>query len=159
MQMSERKGDNRVNRNPTVHNAGRLVWDGVRRGPELPEGYEWCEMTQGWWETWRTSPQAMLMVETDWHEMLLAARLHNFIWGMHMVVDKTSGGFIMTDCDPKDAKACASELRIRLEKMGATIKDRGSLGMTIGAGPADVTAEAERVTKQAAVDYRKNLGG
>ncbi|MFC6021500.1 hypothetical protein ACFP2T_35695 [Plantactinospora solaniradicis] len=99
------------------------------------------------------------MTDTDWHEMLISARLHNFIWGMHMMVSKEGGAFIMTDCDPKDARACSAELRIRLEKMGATIKDRGSLGMTIGSGPADVIAQAEQTTRQAAVDYRKNLGG
>jgi len=156
--MSDRKDEDRVNRNPLIHNIGNLQWDGVRRGAELPEGYEWCDMTQRWWNIWRDSPQAMMMSETDWQEMLLSARLHNYIWGMHMVVDKTNGGFIYTDCDPKDAKACASELRIRLEKMGATIKDRGSLGMRINTGPADVTAEAEKITKQSAVNYRDALG-
>lgn len=159
--MSERKDADRVNRNPVVHNIGNLQWDGEARGPLLEEEdpeRKWCARTLKWWDTWRKSPQAMLMTDTDWEEMLICAVLHNLIWGTHMMVDKVNGGFIDVDCDPKDAKALAGEIRIRLEKMGATIKDRGSMGMRIQTSGADVVKEAENVTKSG-VDYRSQLGG
>lgn len=162
--MSAKKDEEaRVNRNPQVHNLGALEWDGETRGPRLededPER-TWSARTLKWWNTWRKSPQAMLMTDTDWEEMLICAVLHNLIWGTHMMVDKTNGGFIDVDCDPKDAKALAGEIRIRLEKMGATIKDRGSMGMRIRTSGADVVREAERTTEEATrsgVDYRKQL--
>lgn len=157
--MSARKDDERVNRNPLTHNVGNLEWDGERRGPELPDGFEWCDRTIEFWETWRTSPQAMLFTDTDWEEMLTTARLHNYVWGMHMVVDKITGGFVYTDCDPKEAKSLSDSIRIRLEKVGATVKDRASLGMKIQTSGADVVKTAEQVASQAAVDYRRNLGG
>ncbi|OKI54518.1 hypothetical protein A6A27_31835 [Micromonospora sp. CB01531] len=100
----------------------------------------------------------MLMTDTDWEFMLETAFLHNLLWGWHMIVDKESGGFIDVPCDPKDAKSLAGEIRIRLEKMGATIKDRGSLGMRIQTSGADVVKEAEKATRSG-VDYRKRLTG
>lgn len=54
--------------------------DGIRRGPDLPDGFDWCAKTKVWWETWRMSPQAQLMCETDWHAMEEAALFHNDIW-------------------------------------------------------------------------------
>lgn len=158
--MSERKDTDRVNRNPVVHSIGNLQWDGERRGPSLEEeepDIKWCNRTKKWWKTWQESPQAMLMTDTDWEFMLETAFLHNLLWGWHMIVDKENGGFIDVPCDPKDAKSLAGEIRIRLEKMGATIKDRGSLGMRIQTSGADVVREAERATRSG-VDYRKKLG-
>ncbi|WP_143194184.1 phage terminase small subunit [Micromonospora sp. CB01531] len=160
--MTEKKTDDaRVNRNPVVHNIGALQWDGERRGPELEDeepDIKWCNRTKKWWKTWQESPQAMLMTDTDWEFMLETAFLHNLLWGWHMIVDKESGGFIDVPCDPKDAKSLAGEIRIRLEKMGATIKDRGSLGMRIQTSGADVVKEAEKATRSG-VDYRKRLTG
>lgn len=161
--MSERKPDGtQVNRNTVNHYAGALQWDGERRGPELADeepDIKWCGRTLKWWRTWQESAQAMLMTPTDWEFMLETAFLHNLLWGTHMIVDtKGKGGFIDAPCDPKDAKALAGEIRIRLEKMGATIKDRGSLGMRIQTSGADVVKEAERATRSG-VDYRKRLEG
>lgn len=162
--MSERKEDEaRVNRNPIIHNIGALQWDGNRRGPELTDeepNIKWCPRTLKWWNTWRDSAQGMLMTDTDWEFMLDTAFLHNQLWGWHMIVDKESGGFIDVPCDPKDAKGIAGEIRIRLEKMGATIKDRGSLGMRIGTSGADVVKQAEQAARTASgVDYRGRLQG
>lgn len=160
--MSTRKDDEtRVNRNPLVHNIGSLEWDGETRGPSLDEeapDVTWCERTRRWWKTWQTSPQSMMMLDTDWEAMLETAFLHNLLWGTHMLVDtKGGGGFMDVPCDPKDAKGLASEIRIRLEKMGATIKDRGSMGMRIKVSGSDVVKEAEKAV-QGAIDYRKQLG-
>lgn len=160
--MSEKKTEEgRVNRNPIVHNLGALQWDGERRGPELADeepGIEWCNRTLKWWNAWRDSPQAMLMADTDWEEMLNTAFLHQQLWGWHMIVDKENGGFVDVPCDPKDAKSLAGEIRIRLEKMGATIKDRGTLGMRIQTSGADIVKEAEKAT-QSGVNYRDRLRG
>lgn len=160
--MSERKDDEaRVNRNPITHNIGALQWDGNRRGPELEDeapDIKWCDRTKKWWNSWRDSAQAMLMTDTDWEEMLITAFLHNQLWGKHFIVDKESGGFMEVGCDPKDAKALAGEIRIRSEKMGATIKDRGSLGMRIGTSGADVVRQAEQAVRSG-VDYRSRLRG
>ena len=160
--MSDKKTDDaRVNRNPIVHNHGSLQWDGVRRGPELADeepDIKWCNRTLKWWNAWRDSPQAMLMTDTDWEEMLNTAFLHQQLWGWHIIVDKENGGFVDVPCDPKDAKSLAGEIRIRLEKMGATIKDRGSLGMRIQSSGADVVKQAEAVVRSG-TNYRERLLG
>ena len=160
--MSDKKtADQRVNRNPIVHNLGALQWDGIRRGPELEDeepDIKWCNRTKKWWNAWRDSPQAMLMTDTDWEEMLNTAFLHQQLWGWHIIVDKDNGGFVDVPCDPKDAKSLAGEIRIRLEKMGATIKDRGSLGMRIQTSGADVVKQAEQVLTSG-TDYRGRLRG
>jgi hypothetical protein len=57
-----------------------ISYDGVKRGPDLPEEFDWCSRTREWWDVWRLSPQAQLMTETDWHAMLEAALFHNDIW-------------------------------------------------------------------------------
>lgn len=160
--MSDKKTeDQRVNRNPIVHNTGALQWDGVRRGPDLHDeepDIKWCNRTLKWWDAWRDSPQAMLMTDTDWEQMLNVAFLHQQLWGWHIIVDKENGGFVDVPCDPKDAKSLSGEIRIHLEKMGATIKDRGSLGMRIQTSGADVVKQAEQELK-AGTDYRQRLQG
>jgi hypothetical protein len=144
-----------VTRHERIHNLGTLRWDGVRRGPELPSGYTWCDMTYEWWDQWRDSPQAMLMTPTDWQEMMITARLHNSLWSESMRVDK-DGRFAEVGCTPAEAKGLAGEIRIRLEKLGATVKDRSTMGMRIGTGEADVVKQAEEATKKA-IDYKKML--
>jgi hypothetical protein len=146
-----------VTRHPRKHNHGTLMWDGVRRGPELPSGVTWCDFTREWWDTWRDSPQAMLFSPTDWQEMLITARLHNQLWGTQMRVDK-DGRFAEVGCTPAEAKALAGEIRIRLEKLGGTVKDRTTMGITI-ADPAEVVRQAEAITNSSGPDYRKRLTG
>lgn len=137
------------------HDHGILTWDGVRRGPELPEGMTWCDHTTAWWNTWRDSPQAMLFTPTDWQEMMITARLHNQLWSEMMRVDK-DGRFASVGCTPAEAKGLAGEIRIRLEKLGGTVKDRTTMGIRIHSGEADVVKEAERAA-QSGVDYKKML--
>lgn len=144
-----------VTRHPRIHDLGTLRWDGVRRGPALPEGYKWSDMTLRWWDTWRDSPQAMLMTPTDWQYHMETAFLHNQLWSTTMRVDK-SGEFADLGPTPAEAKGLAGEIRIRLEKLGGTVKDRSSMGMRIGTGEADVVAQAEEALKSG-VDYRRML--
>lgn len=85
--------------------------DGEIRGPELPAGYDWPAPTRGWWETWRSSPQATTFTDTDWGFLLDTALLHAELWAGNA--------------------ACASELRLRVAKFGATPEDRARLRMSI----------------------------
>lgn len=91
-----------------------VVDDGQVRGPDLPEGHDWPEQTRIWWETWRSSPQAQMMTDTDWSFLLDTALLHAELW---------SGN-----------GAVASELRLRVAKFGATPEDRARLRMQVGEG-------------------------
>src|SRR6478609_8385990 len=58
-------------------------WDGVVRGPALPRSNAggpsdgWCKATTEWWTAYRCSPQAMLMSETDWHNLKNGAYIHH----------------------------------------------------------------------------------
>ena len=146
-----------ITRHPRIHDLGTLQWDGVTRGPELPSEYTWCLRTQEWWQTWRDSPQAMLMTPTDWEFMLETALLHNEMWGTRMRVNQRTGAFLEMGAEPNERKSLAGEIRIRLEKLGATVKDRSTMGMKIRTGEADVVREAENVVKSG-VDYKKMLG-
>lgn len=86
--------------------------DGEVRGPALPAGYDWPAPTRAWWETWRSSPQATTFTDTDWGFLLDTALLHAELWAGNA--------------------ACASELRLRVAKFGATPEDRARLRMQIG---------------------------
>jgi hypothetical protein len=88
-----------------------LSADGKRRGPDLPENYDWPAQTLVFWENWRHSAQARDMTPTDWDFMLDTAMLHAELW---------SGN-----------GAVASELRLRVAKFGATIEDRQRMKMAI----------------------------
>lgn len=154
--MSERKPDGvRTGRAPYVHQVGWLRADGICRGPELPEGFKWSERTEEWYLKWRYSPQSQLMIETDWEFLLETAFIHNMLWSTSMRVDK-QGNFYDLGPTPAEAKGLAGEIRIRLEKLGGTLKDRGSLGMKIGTSEKDAVQQAEEVARSA-VDYRKML--
>lgn len=78
--------------------------------PDLPEEIAWHSRTQAWWESWRRSPQADLMVETDWVFLLDTALMHHAMW--------TNGTWTL-----------AAEVRLRVAKFGATPEDRARLRM------------------------------
>ena len=93
--------------------------DGQTRGPDLPDGFNWPEQTQKWWETWRNSPQSQALTDTDWDFLLDTALLHAELWAGNGSV--------------------AAELRLRVAKFGATPEDRMRLRMQItepGEAPA-----------------------
>ena len=106
--------------------------DGEVRGPALPgmfvadhgEERDWHPMTVAWWETWRTSAQAQIMVDTDWSFMLDTALMHDAMW--------SKGQWVL-----------AAEVRLRVAKFGATPEDRLRLKLEIEAPfiaePASVT--------------------
>jgi len=153
--LDEEGNSTRTNRKPLVHQVGILRWDGVRRGPELKGNY--CDETIEWWETWRTSPQAMVFEATDWEELKIAAKIHNRIFGKYMKVDD-AGFFNELEATTSEIKALAGELRQRVEKWGATVKDRDSLRMKIQPSEKDISNAAEEIAKSAAsIDYRSIL--
>jgi hypothetical protein len=88
----------------------------------------------------------MVMVDTDWVEMLLAAIIHNKIWSLDVRV----GGQIEVNL--------FAELRQRTQKYGAAFSDRLQMGMDITT-PNDVSEADQKVAEDAAavVDYMTNL--
>lgn len=78
--------------------------------PSLPGGAsKWPERTRDWWNVWGSSPQSEHFTATDWEFLLETALLHAKFWAGDMSV--------------------ASELRLRVAKMGATPEDRARLRM------------------------------
>ncbi len=86
--------------------------DDELRGPDLPEGMEWHERTQAWWETWRRSAQAQAMTDTDWSFLLDTALMHDAMWS-------------------KGQWTLAAEVRLRVAKFGATPEDRARLRIQV----------------------------
>lgn len=89
----------------------RVSADGEPRGPELPDNVAWPAQTLKWWDTWRRSPQAVPMTDTDWDFLLDTALLHAAYWQGDMKV--------------------APELRLRVAKFGATVEDRQRLRLQV----------------------------
>lgn len=73
--------------------------------PNLSSAIDWHPATVAWWETWKNSPMAEVMGETDWSFLLDTALLHTKMWA-------TSQWTL------------AAEVRLRVAKFGATPEDR-----------------------------------
>lgn len=108
----------------------KLVSDGKKRGPALPvlmvkgKRTAWHAQTRRWWENWRTSPQALrMMTAPDWDFLLDTALMHHHMW--------TSGSFEQ-----------AAEVRLRVQKFGATPEDRSRLRVEIGTGLPNAAVES-----------------
>ena len=107
----------------------KLVSDGRKRGRALPplwikgKRVAWHPRTRAWWENWRTSPQALrMMTDPDWDFLLDTALMHHHMW--------STGSFEQ-----------AAEVRLRVQKFGATPEDRSRLRVEIGTGlPGTSTA-------------------
>lgn len=109
-------------------------WDGVIRGPELPDDHSWTPETLKWWESWRCSPQAMLCSDVDWSSLKVAAIIHNRI---------------QLGCSNTALANLSGELRKREGMFGATPEDRHRLGMDLNT-PAKEEIEEQNI--QEAVD-------
>lgn len=129
------KANRRRRNKPAV--AGTVVaLDGSVRGMALPPlggRRGWHPRTRQWWEAWRRSPQAQLMLtEPDWEFLLDTALLHHLMW---------SGDLRLV-----------AEVRLRVAKFGATPEDRRRLQMEVkrpdppkdSTGPGTVTRLADR---------------
>lgn len=142
--------DERTRRNAPLHSKTNVQWDGITRGPELPEDHQWSKRTREWWDTWRNSPQSMVMTATDWEVMLETALLHTQLWEPWN--GKAMGAVSITQL--------ASEVRRRVAAYGATFEDRLKLRMQIetpldGAAPSE--QDIQRTAKKV-VDYAQRLG-
>ncbi len=105
----------------------KLVADGKKRGMALPPLYradrsgkqvrvKWHPRTVAWWNHWRESPQAIrMMTGPDWDFLLDTALMHHAMW--------TDGKWEL-----------AAEVRLRVQKFGATPEDRSRLRVEIGIG-------------------------
>ena len=78
----------------------------------LPDGDVWHPATLRWWRRWTGSPLAKSLPEVDWSELEATAVLH------HEYMRKRS--FTL-----------ASELRLRMQKFGATPEDRMRLRILV----------------------------
>jgi len=142
----QKDDDDRVRRNAPVYDKIPVKWDGLQRGPDLPEDVEWCPRTREWWKTWRHSPQSMVMTPTDWELMLETALLHNMLWSPR----RNQGAVSVTQL--------ASEVRRRVAAYGASFEDRVKLRMSIET-PQSAASEEEAIEEAAksAIDYAERL--
>lgn len=159
--MSSRKSpDDRTNREKPVYSDMSITWDGVTRGPELPQGYQWCDFTKRWWQMIRNSAQAMSFHDTDWYHMIETAFLHNRLFSTRTELDN-DGNPVRIGVKPTEASTLAGEIRRRTEAYGFTWADRRKYGIHV-VTDEDVKNAAEQATRGAArtsTDYRKRLNG
>lgn len=80
--------------------------------PELWNAADYCPRTLAWWDMWTTAPQAESFLPSDWTRLQMLAS----------VVDQ----FFLTG-----DKNLLAEIRLNEEKLGATVRDRQNLRMTI----------------------------
>jgi hypothetical protein len=102
-----------------------VVADGLVRGPELVGDYR--DETRAWYETWRTSAQASIFIDTDWARLQMLAPIVDAYFA-------------------KPTAAAMSEIRLNEERFGATHVDRmrarihvAPVGPVADAGGATVT--------------------
>lgn len=104
--------------------------DGVLRGPELPEGFDWPTQTRVWWQHQRENPVAQTFEALDWDFLLDTALLHAAFWNGKLGV--------------------ADELRQRVAKFGATPEERRRLRVEIAPPtPAQPQTAAQKRTASA----------
>lgn len=123
-------------------------WDGEVRGPALPRGVGWCKATTEWWTAYRTSPQAMLMSETDWHNMKTAAIIHNRIYQDYG-----------QSLSPTALKSLSEELRKITDTIGGSFESRKNLNVSVRS-PKDAHNEMTEFIETEvgeAVDYMSRL--
>lgn len=149
MRQAPKGDDERTRRNTPVFSTDSAVWDGKRRGPTLPihpQGHIWCDQTKKWWLKWRTSPQSMLMVETDWEQMITTALIHDRLWSGREISHTAFTNL-------------AGELRRREDAVGASYEARKSLHLNVESDADKMANELDDpVAAVAVVDYAKNLG-
>lgn len=136
--------DDPVRRNSPTFDKTYVEWDDVVRGPDLPEDIDWHPRTKEWWEKWRRSPQALVMLDSDWEMMLETALLHTRLW-----YGKMSSAQLV---------AVAGEVRRRVAALGSTFEDRLKLRIVIQTD-ADEQNEDKKIEDAAeqAVNYMERL--
>lgn len=156
---SPKSPEDRVNRNPH-REATNIDTDEevILRGPELPDtapgGIFWCTRAKEVWETWRKSPQAKLMLDTDWDFMLDTIVVVNECWRPSQVIN----GKLIDTPSPTARANYLAEVRQRVGKFGATFEDRQKLNISIRT-PQSEEEDERKIHRQAAaaVDYAERL--
>jgi hypothetical protein len=120
-----------------------ICFDGKLRGPTLPKDLDWCERTKKWWLTWRKSPQAQLMGESDWESMLEAALIHNYIWSNHPSMFK-----------PSELAGLTKELHRILANFGLTYADRLKLRIKLSDEVPNLDETPDEVPSNVVSMYR-----
>lgn len=122
------------------------VWDGVVRGPELPERAQgWPKATLSWWETWRNSPQAKLCMPTDWEAMLIGAEIH-----ARMNAGSSTSNTAYVNL--------SAELRKIVGSIGGSFEDRQTLDVQVNEVPdIEMTEEAIDIEAKVQVNYAERL--
>lgn len=142
----QKEDADRARKNAPTYPKVPVTWDGMKRGPELPEDRNWCQRTREWWDVWRNSPQSMVMLPTDWELMLETAVLHNMLWNP----GKNAGAVSVTQL--------SGEIRRRVAAYGASFEDRVKLRMEIET--PDMLSKEEAFLKDAertTVNYSERL--
>jgi hypothetical protein len=122
--------------------SGRVIEIGQRHDhaelPDdlLPDGDYWHPATLRWWARWVDSPLADFLPEVDWSELEATAVLHH-------------------EFMRKRTFTLASELRLRMQKYGATPEDRARLRITV----ADADEKDEKRGVKAVSASRERRGG
>ncbi len=107
----------------------------------------WHPRTIRLWETFRKSPQSMVMTDLDWEFLADTMVLHHMLYSPR----GNAGGVSQTQL--------ASELRQRVAKFGATFEDRRKLQMTIET-PQTLQADEDArndLEQGLDIDYEKML--
>ncbi|WP_263165416.1 hypothetical protein [Streptomyces sp. SCSIO ZS0520] len=109
--------------------------------PDLPGGHDYDTRTLGWYETWRSSPQAATFLATDWQRL-------------HMLAELVEKYF------EEPSKELLSEIRLNEAAIGALPADRARLRWSLG--HPEVGRGSERAAERAAArqgkgDPRKRL--
>lgn len=134
--------DDPVRRNKPTFDQTNLSYDGIRRGPDLPEDVEWHPRTEIWWEMWRMSAQAQVMDDSDWEHMMETAFLHTRFWEGRM--------------SAAQHVALAGELRQRQAALGNTFEARLKLRMVIDGDQTNIEDEIDAAAREG-IDYFEKL--
>src|SRR5690606_4334684 len=110
--------------------------------PKLFKRAKYSVATQRWWDNWDNRPQAAVFLPTDWERLQMLAPLVEAYWQ-----------------DPKPA--LLAEIRLNEERLGATVRDRQSLRMTVapGDGSEDDAEEAPDPGNLVDLELYRELGG
>lgn len=104
--------------------------------PELPGGHDYDSRTLAWYETWRTSPQAVTFLPTDWQRLHMLAQLVEQYWA-----------------EPK--KDLLSEIRLNEAALGGTAADRIRLRWVV-AEPEDAQTGLRPAAKRRSAASRRD---
>jgi hypothetical protein len=140
----EKPEGQKVRRNAPAFQKFTVEWDGVTRGHDLDPELKWHRNTKRWWQKWRTSPQSMVMIDSDWEVLEVTALVHDKLWWGIEHGKLTANAICML----------ASELRRREDQFGGSFEARLQMKMEIES-PKD-SVDEEQLVKKAAdqlVDY------